>query len=118
MTRTFLWLHGLGWTAFCVSAYLNALPTLAPGQHGPMLAAIPRLDPGDGDGAGVGLENVRRRVPLYFRDRAKFPTRLPRWPRAAHPERQGVARAAEPVVDRFSILSAQGMKYFQLGPSV
>ena len=39
MTRTFLWLHGLGWTAFCVSAYLNALPTLAPGQHGPMLAA-------------------------------------------------------------------------------
>jgi hypothetical protein len=39
VTRTFLWLHGLGWTAFCVSAYLNALPTLAPGQHGPMLAA-------------------------------------------------------------------------------
>jgi two-component system, LytTR family, sensor kinase len=23
-------------------------------------------------GAGVGLENVRRRVPLYFRDRAHF----------------------------------------------
>jgi two-component system LytT family sensor kinase len=39
VTRTFLWLHGLGWMAFCVSAYLNVLPTLAPGQHGPMLAA-------------------------------------------------------------------------------
>jgi hypothetical protein len=39
VTRTFLWLHSLGWMAFCVSAYLNVLPTLAPGQHGPMLAA-------------------------------------------------------------------------------